>query len=131
MRFLIIGTSSSVLFYVLNNAILLAITKIFKTHSAGERAILVSSVYLVAYSIAFVYNFLLSKNWTFKKRGKETIKKESIRFFLVNTANAIGGAIFVAILDYFGIPPYISQIFFMAMQTIWTYLLYKKWVFSN
>ncbi len=129
-RFLLIGGSSFLLFYALNNSILFILKFPFDNPNKITRAIIVSSAYLISYFLAFIYNFSFSKNWTFKSKNKEAIKKESMKFFIVNTFNAIAGSLFTTILDYFGIPPYISLIIFTSAQTIWTYFLYKLWVFG-
>ncbi len=129
IRFLVIGTSSFALFYFLNNSFLILAEAIIPSRSKVQRAIMVATSYLIAYILTFIYNFTSSKKWTFKIKSSENIRRQMIKFFSINTANALAGAIFVTILDALGIPPYISQIFFTAMQTIWTYLLYKYWVF--
>lgn len=135
LRFLFIGSTSFIISYSVNTGLLLVSEKIFNYDEGARRGAIVIIVYLIAYLIAFIYNFTLSRNWTFQeqiisKDIKHKVNKHILKFLLVNTFNAILGALVIALLDQFGIPPYISQPFFIAAQTIWTYFLYKFWVFS-
>ena len=151
VRFLIIGTTSFLIFYALNNSIVFTLDHFLDPASKTVRGLIVWNSYITAYLLAFVYNFSLSRNWTFKEKldrdivgmvedsqKKEIgcsptgrITKQISKFFIVNAFNAFSGAIFVTILDYAGVPPWASQPIFIGVQTIWTYLLYKKWVFTT
>lgn len=130
IRFAFIGGSSFIIFYILNNAFILVLEEIIESDTDFMRGFIVWNSYILAYLLAFIYNFTLSKNWTFKNKDNN-YKSQVSKFFAVNAFNAFGGAAFVTILDYAGVPPYVSQIFFVGMQTIWTYILYKKWVFKE
>lgn len=130
IRFVLIGGTSFVIFYTLNNSFVFGLDYLVDSQDETARGLIVWNSYIVAYLIAFVYNFNLSKNWTFKS-SSENVKSKAIRFFAVNTINALAGAGFVTALDYLGVPPWISQPFFIGMQTIWTYFFYKLWVFEE
>lgn len=130
IRFVIIGGTSFVIFYTLNNSFVFGLDSLIDPETDHTRAAIVAGSYLSAYMIAFLFNFSLSRSWTFKSKGAN-YKKQAVKFFAVNTFNALAGAAFVTVLDYAGIPPFISQPFFIGMQTIWTFILYKKWVFQN
>lgn len=133
IRFVFIGGSSFIIFYTLNNLFILILEHLIGSSNDQQRAIIVSGSYITAYFIAFLYNFALSRQWTFQqgKANATQVRTEAFKFLFINILNALGGAIFVTILDYFGIPPFVSQPFFIAVQMVWTYFLYKYWVFNH
>ncbi len=130
IRFVFIGGTSFIIFYFLNNSFIFLLEKIYSSQTSTARGLVVWNAYIVAYLLAFIYNFTLSKRWTFRNQSV-TYREQLLKFFTVNIFNALTGAAFVTILDYIGIPPYISQPFFIAIQIFWTYFLYKRWVFSD
>ncbi len=135
LKFLFIGGTSFIIFYSVNNLTLLLIDSIFDYDSKNIRALIVASVYIFAYIVAFIYNFCLSRSWTFGEhlktiRSTTSINNHVIKFFIVNATNAIVGSIVVTLLDRIGFPPHFTQPGFIALQTIWTYFLYKYWVFK-
>lgn len=146
IRFIFIGGTSFIIFYTFNNSFVLGLDALIDSDNDIVRGLIVWNSYITGYIIAFIYNFSMSKNWTFKdahmdekgdvfqleiedrKRHKK-MRIQVLKFFLINTCNAVAGAVVVTLLDYAGIPPWITQPFFIGLQMIWTYALYKFWVF--
>ncbi len=129
MRFFVVGSTAFIINYTINNTLVFSFTKILDPDKTG-RWIIVATSFFVAYTIAFVFNFTASRKWTFKSTSPD-YKTQMVKFFIINAFNAISGSVVMAVLDNFGIPPYVSQPFFIATEMIWSYLLYSRWVFKS
>lgn len=129
MRFIVIGSSSFIIAYVLNNGLIFILDSTINPETDFQRASLVWFSYISAFLVSFTFNFNFTRKWTFKITGPG-LRRQLTKFFIINICNALAGAAFVTSLDLIGISPLISQPFFVAMQTLWTFVLYKKWVFS-
>jgi putative flippase GtrA len=130
IRFLIIGTCAFLINFAIYQTSIRILEAIFDTNNDILRALMVGLPFLFAYFIAYLFNFTMSKKWTFKDQSPKK-GVQAMKFLLVNTFNALGGSGFIALLDYFGIRPIISQPIFVAMEAFWSYLLYKFWVFKK
>lgn len=130
LRFVSIGSLAFYIAYTINNSLIFLLDSIIKPDEDHIRWIIVIFSYLTAFIFSFTFNFNFSRKWTFKMTGRN--KNSQLRkFFVVNTSNALAGATFVTILDHNGISPLVSQPFFIAMQTFWTFFLYRGWVFRQ
>jgi len=130
IRFLVIGTSAFLINFAVYHSTVFLLEELFDTENKVLRALMVGLPFLFAYFIAYIFNFTMSKKWTFKNTSPRT-KVQATKFLLINTFNAISGSGFIALLDYFGIVPLISQPIFVATEAIWSYILYKFWVFKE
>ncbi|MBN1331452.1 GtrA family protein [Candidatus Dojkabacteria bacterium] len=130
IRFLIIGTSAFLINFAIYQSLILLLDHLIDSNDDIIRALIVGLPFLLAYFIAYLFNFYMSKKWTFKNQSPQTAR-QAFKFLAVNTFNAVSGAIIIAILDNIGIPPIIGQPLFVACEAFWSYLLYKLWVFKE
>ena len=130
IRFLIIGTSAFIINFVIYQSTLALVENLIDTNDDFTRALVVGLPFLLAYVVAFLFNFYMSKKWTFKDVSPQT-GTQAIKFFSVNTFNAISGVVVIALLDNIGIIPLIGHPMFIATEAIWSFLLYKFWVFKE
>ena len=84
----------------------------------------------IAYWVAIVYNFLLNRFWTFSIKEKESLRKHLVNYLLLLGFNYIFTLVFVTTMSThinFATAKAVS----VAIQTTWTYLIYKNYVFNN
>jgi putative flippase GtrA len=129
MRFFVIGFSSFVIAYSINNILVFIFAGILNPNET-LRAIIVAVSYIIGFIISFIFNFYFSRKWTFKSTS-QNYQDQVSKFLAVNVFNAIAGALIISALDYIGIPPLISQPPIIAVQMFWSYFVYKIWVFKD
>ncbi len=83
-----------------------------------------------AYWISISYNFVLNRHWTFSSHEKKGLLKHLTLYFVLLVFNFLFTVSFVAILsDHYNY--IIVKIVAVILQTSWTYLIYKKLIFTE
>ncbi|NLW27622.1 MAG: GtrA family protein [Hungateiclostridium saccincola] len=83
----------------------------------------------IAYVVAFWYNFLLNRFWSFK--SKVNIFKQLKQYSALFIFNLIIASVLLYLLsDKIGIMPKISKILVMGMLVCWNFVLYKKVIYK-
>ena len=89
----------------------------------------------VSFLIGLVFNFLLTKFWTFSSAATKHGARQSARqvaLVAVLVAFNIGVTNVVVVwLQHVHIGPEISKLLTTAMVTLWNYVLYKKVIFKH
>ncbi len=83
----------------------------------------------VAYWFAVLYNFSITRLWTFSKKDYEKLYKHMFMYGLLLAINYSFTVIFVSIVSnsiYFGT----AKILAVIIQTSWTFFIYKKYIFT-
>lgn len=128
LKYFFVGITAFGITYSVNSSLILIIDS--KTeHSDENRGIYISTAFVVAYIASFVYNFSMSRSWTFKYKGDGNYK-QLLKFFIVHIVTLIVASIAISTLDKNGITPLISLPFIAFIQMCTGYLLYKFWVFK-
>jgi putative flippase GtrA len=89
----------------------------------------------VSFLIGLVFNFLLTKFWTFNSAATKHSVRQSVRqaamvAVLVVCNIGVTNAV-VVWLQHIHIGPEISKLLTTAMITLWNYILYKKVIFKH
>lgn len=89
----------------------------------------------IGFLVGLVFNFLLTKFWTFathetKHTAKQSAKQASMVAILVVFNLAVTNVV-VVWLNELNVGPEISKILTTGMVTIWNYVLYKKLIFKQ
>ncbi len=85
---------------------------------------------VTAIFIAFWYNFLLNRIWSFK--SKEPFFKQIIYYLSLMLFNMLFYSAFIYIIkERVGIDPIIGKIIAMTMIVAWNFVLYKTVIFKS
>jgi putative flippase GtrA len=84
----------------------------------------------VAYWVSIAYNFTLNRYWTFDAREKESLARHISSYFILLIFNYLFTVTFVSILgEHYN---YIAvKALAVGIQMIWTYPVYKKFIFVS
>jgi putative flippase GtrA len=84
----------------------------------------------IAYWFAIIYNFTLTRFWTFNTREKEGLHKHIALYALLICVNYLVTVTFVSIASHF-IYFITAKIIIVVVQTCWNYPVYKFIIFSK
>lgn len=82
----------------------------------------------VAYWVSISYNFILNRYWTFDAHEKESLKRHITGYMMLLVANYLFTVTFVSIVGAH-INYMIAKALAVAIQMIWTYYVYKRYIF--
>ena len=82
----------------------------------------------VAYWISIAYNFMLNRYWTFDAREKESLARHLSSYLILLIFNYLFTVTFVSIVGEH-INYIIAKAMAVGIQMIWTYPVYKKFIF--
>jgi putative flippase GtrA len=89
---------------------------------------------IISVLLAFVVNFLLNRYFVFEQSGplasKNTARQLS-RYSLLVGFNIIASTTLIGWLLHLGVASYIAKLIAIVMTTSWTYILYKKVIFTH
>lgn len=87
---------------------------------------------LTANLVGWTVNYMLQRYWVFRNPGlaKHNVQVTG-RYAVLTLANFVLDYLIVYGLKQLGISPYIGQFISAAFFTVWNYLWYKTWVFTN
>lgn len=118
VRYLIVG-GSSVVVEVFSFNILLYVLQIQPLYSN-----------MISFVIGAAFNFTMSNYWTFRAGGEQKAQKIGKYLALLGFNYVVNNVIFYCINSVLGVHPVITKILVIALQTSWTFLIYKFWVFK-
>jgi putative flippase GtrA len=118
VRYLLVGGST----FVLDFAILYILHGVFDLNLAGSTS--------VAYWVSISYNFLLNRYWTFDAREKESLTRHITAYFILLIFNYLFTVTFVSIVGEH-INFVLAKAIAVAIQMVWTYKVYKKYIFIS
>lgn len=84
----------------------------------------------VAYWISITYNFMLNRYWTFDAREKESLARHISTYLILLIFNYLFTVTFVSIVGAH-INYIIAKALAVGIQMIWTYPVYKKYIFIS
>jgi putative flippase GtrA len=85
---------------------------------------------LGAYCVAFAYNFVLNRWWTFNAADNQSIKKHLVPYSALFLFNLAFTVVFVSLASHV-INYAIAKVIAVAIQVSWTYFIYKHFIFIN
>ncbi len=89
------------------------------------------SANVVAFIVANVLNYALSRSWVFEK-GRHSTSKEFIAFVIVATIGlGLNQLIMWIMVDYMAVYYQIAKIFAIGVVVIWNFVAKKKLVFQG
>jgi putative flippase GtrA len=115
-RYLIIGFSSFALEFLLF-ALLLEVFAVF---------VVISNV--VAITAASLFNFSMSRKWTFKVSSR--LARSIILYLILFAWNQLFSSVAILWLMDVDVAPFIAKVFTMAAIVCWNFVLYRKVVFK-
>lgn len=84
----------------------------------------------LAFMVAFVVNFTLSRHWTFPGGRDRPAHWQAVKFGMLVAANLASTLLIVAGLSAAGLYYLLAKIVAAAVNAIANYFLYRHWVFS-
>lgn len=96
----------------------------------GELGLNLAGSTSVAYWISMAYNFMLNRYWTFDAREKESLVRHITTYFILLIFNYLFTVAFVSIVGE-QINYMVAKALAVAIQMIWTFYVYKKYIFTN
>lgn len=80
--------------------------------------------------IAFWFNFLLNRFWSFKSKGD--LGKQVVQYLMLFAFNMTFSNLFIyAFSEYTPISPLITKVMVMCFIVMWNFILYKKVIFKD
>ncbi len=94
----------------------------------GKLSIGIAAATSVAYWLSIIYNFVLNRYWTFDAREKESLQRHITTYFFLLIINYMFAVTFVSYasdhINYI-----IAKAIAVIIQMIWTYPVYKRYIF--
>lgn len=118
VRYLVVGGST----FALDFGILFTLHGLLGLNLAASTS--------VAYWVSISYNFVLNRYWTFDSRETESLKRHMTTYFMLLVANYLFTVTFVSIVGTH-INYVVAKALSVAIQMIWTYQIYKKYIFTK
>jgi len=84
----------------------------------------------VAYWVSMSYNFVLNRYWTFDSREKESLTRHITTYLALVLFNYLFTVTFVSIVGSH-INYVIAKALAVAIQMVWTYEVYRKYIFIS
>lgn len=84
----------------------------------------------VAYWISIAYNFVLNRYWTFDAREKDSLARHISTYFLLLIGNYLFTVTLVSVAGTH-ISYVIAKALAVGLSMIWTYPVYKKYIFVS
>jgi len=101
---------------------------LFILHDIVDLSILIAGS--VAFWIGVIYNFTLTRLWTFSVRDKQQLHKHILLYALLLAFNYVSTIVLLALLSnvmHF----IIAKTLIVAAQTVWNYPIYKFVIFRK
>jgi putative flippase GtrA len=117
-KYLIVGIATFVIEY--STFLLLAYT--FRLPAWASQA--------GSYSIAIVFNFILTRNWTFRA-NTVAAKSQFAKYLLLILINLPLTTLMMNILDIWEVYPFIAKLIVVVLVASWNYIIYDKLIFKN
>jgi putative flippase GtrA len=87
---------------------------------------------LLANLVGWILNYLLQRFWVFRNPGKQHHRPDvTFRYAVITLTNFVLDYAIVWALNEAGLTPYIGQFISAGFFTVWNYLWYRLWVFTN
>lgn len=118
VRYLVVGGST----FVLDFGILFTLHGLWHLNLAASTS--------VAYWVSISYNFILNRYWTFDSREKESLMRHITTYFVLLVINYLFTVTFVALSSKY-INYMVAKAITVAIQMVWTYPIYKKYIFVS
>lgn len=127
LRYFFVGITAFFITYSVNSILVLFLDYGI-SYPDNYRAVLISGAFVIAYISSFIYNYWLSKSWTFST-DKKGSKYQLYKFFIVHFTTLVLASLTISWLDAKGISPLISLPFLGFIQMCTGFLANKYWVF--
>lgn len=118
MRYLLVGGSS----FLLDAGLLFLLYEQFDLPLALATS--------VAFWVAVIYNFVLTKYWTFSNREKDQLKKHIVLYLCLLGFNYLA-TVWLMILLTSILHVVLAKTLIAAAQTLWNYPIYKYFIFKR
>ncbi len=96
----------------------------------GHFAINLAVATTISYWVAIVYNFTLNRQWTFSAKDKTDLQKHLAFYLILLGFNYVFTLVFISLASHH-IHYTLAKILAVAIQTTWTYYVYKTRVFVS
>lgn len=96
----------------------------------GKLNIRIGIATTISYWVSISYNFTLNLKWTFSSSEKKKFHKHILSYGILLGFNYLFTLVFVSVGSHF-INYAICKVIAVAMQTVWTYPIYKYVVFAD
>lgn len=117
-RYVIIGGST----FALDFALLILLHDVL-----GLNLLIAASI---SYWTSIIFNFFANRIWTFKA-DETSMGQNAVLYLLLLGFNFVFNIGFIAGATHLGMHYALAKVIAVAMQVVWTYVLYKKVVFKK
>lgn len=118
VRYLVVGGSTFVIDFGL----------LFLLH--GKAHIRLAIATSISYWVSIAYNFLLNRSWTFSARDKSDLRKHLSSYLVLLGFNYLFTVIFISVASHH-INYLLAKALAVPIQMIWTYFVYKNYIFVS
>lgn len=86
---------------------------------------------LVAFSIAFAFNFTVSRQWTFARSARDgQAHRQFIRYLILVTINLLSTVVIVAGFSAIGLNYLIAKVVAGGINACGNFFAYRHWIFA-
>ncbi|KXK25842.1 MAG: GtrA-like protein [candidate division WS6 bacterium OLB20] len=138
-RYLLVGVTSFAIDFLLYNFLL----NFFRSQptpdwafavgtavSLSPEAVLVLASNVISLLTSLSFNFTASNYWTFKAGGGRK-RSKLMKYAAISAFNFLFNNLILSVqVEHLRINPVVAKIIVTGLQTIWTFLIYKVWVFK-
>lgn len=118
VRYLLVGSTS----FLVDAGLL------FVLHDVSDLSILVAGS--IAFWVGVIYNFTLTRLWTFSVRDKQRLHKHVFQYSLLLAFNYLSTVVLLALLSNF-MYFIVAKTLIVVAQTLWNYPIYKFVIFRK
>ncbi len=93
-------------------------------------AVKIAAATSIAYWVSITYNFVLNRHWSFDSREKESLQRHITTYFFLLIFNYFFVLLFVSFFSHH-INFVIAKAIAVMMQMIWTYYIYRNYIFVD
>ncbi len=82
--------------------------------------------------VGWTLNYVVQRYWAFAKAGRKLSEIEHIaRYVIIESIGFVLDYLLIAVLNHFGITPYVGFFISAGFFTVWSYFWYRYWVFPE
>lgn len=118
IRYLLVGGTT----FIIDEGLLILLHGLFK--------LWLPAALLIAFSLAFIYNFSLNRWWAFSASENKTLRQHIIPYAALYAFNLMFTVVFVSLASHV-LNYAIAKALTVIIQVSWTYLIFKNVIFTT
>lgn len=87
---------------------------------------------VLSFTLSFVVSFYMQKYWTFKDGSRKETKQQMFWYMVITLTNlGINVLLMMLFVDGIGIHPIIAKVLTLVVLALWSFFIYKKYIFTT